>query len=339
MALFVLLLMFFLVLINVPIAFTLCIASILGFLMTSGTASLNTVPIILFDGVNSFPLMAVPLFILMGEIMNGTKLSRQIINLAVSMVGFIRGGLAMVTIVASMFFAELSGSAVAGAAALGSVLIPQMTEKGYPRDYAAAVLSSAATIAIIIPPSAPLILYGVITGQSISKLFIAGFIPGILCGLGLMVVAYILACKENLPRETSFSARNFLKALKEGYMALLIPVIVLGGIFTGIFTPTEAAAIACMVAFVAGIRDIKLKDLPRMLTKTAHQTAIVTLIVAGSAILAWFLTAEQIPQSIAAWVISLTQNKYVILIMLNVLLLFLGTILHSSAAILMSSVQ
>ncbi len=336
MAALVLLVMCGLVAINVPIAFTLLMAAVFG-MAAKGYSSFNSVPIMLFDGANSFPLMAIPLFIMMGEIMNRTDLSARILNLANAMVGFIKGGLAMVSVVACMFFAELSGSAVAGAAALGSVLIPQMEKRGYPKDFAAAVVSSAATLAIIIPPSTSLILYGVIASVSIPKLFLAGFLPGILTAAGLMVVSYIIARKENYPVENHFSVKNLIIALKEGIWALLIPLIILGGIFLGIFTPTEAAAVAVVITMGLGWKKLKLADLPQIMAKTAKQTAVVTIIVATSTLLGWFFTSEQVPQQIAKLVTEITDNKYVVLLILNFMLLFLGCILHGSAAIVMTT--
>ncbi len=269
--------------------------------------------------------------------MNRTDLSARIPQSVNAMVGFIKGGLAMVSVVACMFFAELSGSAVAGAAALGSVLIPQMEKRGYPKDFAAAVVSSAATLAIIIPPSTSLILYGVIASVSIPKLFLAGFLPGILTAAGLMVVSYIIARKENYPVENHFSVKNLIIALKEGIWALLIPLIILGGIFLGIFTPTEAAAVAVVITMGLGWKKLKLADLPQIMAKTAKQTAVVTIIVATSTLLGWFFTSEQVPQQIAKLVTEITDNKYVVLLILNFMLLFLGCILHGSAAIVMTT--
>ena len=326
-----------LVMFGMPIGFALGIIG-LSLLLMLGTAPLDIVPISLFDGSNSFPLLAIPLFMLVGELMDACNLSRRLVAFAGSLVGFIRGGLAQVVVVTSMFFAEISGSAVAGAAALGSVLIPEMKKKGYPDGFAAALVSVAATMAIILPPSIPMILYGVMAGVSVAKLFIAGIIPGIIVAVSLMLVNYIYARKYGFEAENSFSVVNVGKTFKEAFWALLIPVIILGGILGGIFTPTEAAAIAAVAAFIIGsvvYRELKWSMLPKMLLGAANQTAVVMIIIATSALVGWFLTSERIPQGLASSVMALTNNPIAVLAILNVFFLIVGMIMHSAAAIIM----
>jgi tripartite ATP-independent transporter DctM subunit len=270
--------------------------------------------------------------------MNSAGISRRLIDFASALVGFIRGGLAMVNIVTSMFFAEISGSAVADAAALGSILIPAMRKKGYPLDFSAAVTSASATCAIIIPPSIPMIIYAVMAETSIVRLFMAGVIPGIMAGGSMMLLSYYFAVKKKWPVEEIFDLKNVWITFKEASWTFLIPIVIIGGIFSGFFTATESAGIAAACALFVGMfvyRELRIKSLPKVLLDAGEQTAIVMFIVAGSALLSWVLTNEMIPQRIAASIIAMTQNKYVILLMMNVFFLFAGMFLHSAAAIIM----
>ena len=325
-----------LVLLGMPIGFALGFIGFVLFMISN--APLEMMPIVLFDGANNFPLLAIPLFMLVGELMDACNLSVRLVNFASSLVGFMRGGLAQVTVLTSMIFAEISGSAVAGAAALGGVLIPQMKNRGYPPGFAVAIVSVAATMAIILPPSIPMILYGVMSGTSITKLFIAGIVPGLIIGAALMVTNYFFARKYKLGVQQSFSMPNVGKTFKAAFWALTIPFIILGGIWFGIFTPTEAAGIAAVVAFIIGTfiyKELKLRDFPALALRAANQTALTMIIIAGSAIIGWFLTSEQIPQGIAATVIAITDNKFAVLAIFNVFFLIVGMFLHSAAAIIM----
>ena len=249
------LILFALVLIGVPIAVSLGLAAVIAMLTGPGGAgSLPNVALVMYDGATSFPLIAIPLFILAGAIMNASGISRRLIDFASSLVGFIRGGLSMVTISASLFFAEISGSAVADVAALGSILIPAMERRGYSRAFAAAVTSSSATLAVIIPPSIPMILYGVMSGSSIVELFVAGIIPGVLGGLLMMFVAYLLARRYDFPRERMFQLQRVFSTFRDAAWALTLPVIILGGIFGGWVTATEGAGLAVVAAvFIGGV--------------------------------------------------------------------------------------
>ncbi len=324
------------VLINVPIGFALAITTVI--LMAIKGIGLLTVPLRLFHGADNFPLIAIPLFILAGQLMNSAGLSVRLINFCSALVGFIRGGLAMVNIVASMFFAEISGSAVADAAALGSILIPAMRRKGYPADFSAAVTSASATQAIIIPPSIPMIIYAVMAETSIVALFMAGLIPGVIAGISMMILSYYFAVKKKYPIEEVFNLRKLWVTFKEAAWTFLLPVIIIGGILGGVFTATEAASMAVMAAFFIGVfvyRELRLRDLPQVLLNCGIQSAVVMMIVAGSALLSWLLTNELIPQRIAAAMMAATENKYIILMLMNVFFLFAGMFLHSAAAIIM----
>lgn len=323
--------------INVPIGFGLSIATIL-FLLWKGTASLSVVPLNLFSGASSFPLLAIPLFILAGGLMETSGISLRLVNMANSMVGFIRGGLAMVTVVATMIQSEISGSSVADAAAIGNVVIPAMEKRGYPRALSAAIVSNAASAAILIPPSIPMIIYAWMAEVSVAKLFFAGFLPGFIACGAMMVLSYYYARKYNLPVEQKFSIRLVGKSTAEAFWALFIPIVIWGGIFLGIATATEVAALAVLAAFIIGVliyRELPTDETFRVLKDSAGQTAVVMLIVASSAVLGWYLTSEQIPQKFARMILETTSNKYLILLFLNVFFLIAGMFLHSAAAIIL----
>ncbi len=327
-----------LVLINIPIAIALGFVAVVAMLLAHGTDALLNLPIVMYTGATNFPLIAIPLFILAGAIMNASGISRRLIAFASALVGFVRGGLAMVSVGASMFFAEMSGSAVADVAALGSILIPGMKKKGYPKELAAAVMSSSATLAIIIPPSIPMILYAAMADTSVVKLFVAGIVPGVIGGLALMGGAYALAVRYNLPIEHAFQLKRLRQTFKEAAWALVLPIIILGGIFGGFVTATEGAALAVVAALFIGLvvyRELDWPHLKDAMMEGGVQTAVVMLLVAASALLGVYLTEVQSPQKLAAAVSEFTQNKYVVLALLNVLFLLLGMFLHSAAAIIL----
>jgi len=327
-----------LVLANVPIAVALGIVALAAMVATSGTAVIPNAALVLFDGSTKFPLVAIPLFVLAGAIMNSSGISRRLIALASALFGFVRGGLAMVSIGASLFFAEISGSAVADVAALGSILIPAMERRGYPKEFAAAVTSSAATLAVVIPPSIPMILYAVMSGSSVVELFVAGIIPGVLGGFLMMAVAYGMAVRHDYPVEETFQLRRLWSAFKDASWALLLPVIILGGIFTGWVTATEGAGLAVVAALLIGgliYRELDLGHLRKAILEGGVQTAVVMLLVATSALLATYLTEAQVPQRLAEGMTAMTTNRYVILALLNAFFLLIGLFLHSASAIIL----
>jgi hypothetical protein len=251
-----------LVLVNIPIAVALGVVALVAMVTTHGTAILPNLALVTYNGATSFPLLAIPLFILAGAIMNASGISRRLIAFASSLFGWIRGGLAHVSIGSSMFFAEISGSAVADVAALGSILIPGMKARGYPAPLAAAVMSSAATLAVIIPPSIPMILYAVMAETSVVQLFVAGIVPGIIGGFGLMGMASWFARRYDLPREEAFAWSRVRSTARDALWAFLLPIIILGGIFGGVVTATEGAALAVVAALLVGLVIYRELDSP-----------------------------------------------------------------------------
>jgi tripartite ATP-independent transporter DctM subunit len=330
--------LFLLVMLNVPIAVSLGVVAAVAMVAMSGPDILPNLALVMYDGATKFPLLAIPLFILAGAIMNSSGISRRLIAFASALFGFVKGGLAMVNIGTSLFFAEISGSAVADVAALGSILIPAMKKKGYPGALAAAVTSSSATLAVIIPPSIPMILYAVMADASVVQLFVAGIVPGLLGGFLMMCVSYWFAVRFNLPVEEAFQLPRVWATFKDAAWAFLLPVIILGGIFGGIVTATEGAALAVFAAlFIGGIiyRELDWAHLREAIMEGGVQTAVVMLLVASSALVGVHLTEQQVPQQLAATISDFTQNKYVVLALLNVMFLVLGLFLHSAAAIIL----
>lgn len=334
----VLLCVLVLVLINVPIAVALSIAAVVAMLATQGVSSLPNVPLALYQGATSFPLIAIPLFILAAAIMNTSGISHRLIDFCQALVGWMRGALAQVNVLSHMFFAEISGSAVAGVAATGGIIIPAMKERGYPGPFSAAVTSSTATLAIILPPSIPMILYAVMAGASVVQMFVAGIVPGLLASFGFMALCHWYAVRHNWPVEQMFQWGALWRAFRHAFWALTLPVIILGGIFGGIVTATEGAALAVVASlFVGGVvyRELDWTRLREAMIEGVVQTGTVMLLVASSALLGLYLTEVQLPQRIAAVMLSVTSEKWAILAILNVFFLVIGMFLHSAAAIIL----
>lgn len=324
--------------IDVPIGVALGLVAVSAMTLTWGPHVIPNMGLTLMDSATNFTLIAIPLFILAGAIMNTGGISRRLLAFVSSLVGFVRGGLAMVTIGSSMLLAEISGSAVAGVAALGSILIPAMRKRGYPAPFAAAVTSSASTLAVVIPPSLPMILYAVMSGSSVVELFVAGIVPGVIGGLLMMGAAYLIARKRGYPVEGSFEWKRVVATFKDAAWALLLPIIVLGGIFSGWVTATEGAGLAVAAALLIGglaYRELNWQRLRGAMITGAIQTAVVMLLVTTSGLLGDYLTQIQAPQRFAATLMEVTTNKWAILGLLNVFFLLIGMFLHSAAAIIL----
>lgn len=322
--------------IGVPIAFSLGIASV-ATLEIASNLPLTLAAQRLFTGTDSFPLMAIPFFMLAGELMESGGISRRLFDFAHALVGYVSGGLAMVAVVAAMFFAGISGAAAADTAAVGAVSIPAMIRKGYDRGFAAAVQAAGGSIGVIIPPSIPMIIFGVVGGVSIGKMFLGGFIPGALIGGSLMLVSYFLAKRAGYEKDAFLGIKVIGRTFFGAFWALLMPLIILGGILGGIFTPTEAAVVAVLYGVVVGFliyRELRLKDLPKILAKAAISTSTVMLLIATANIFGWLLTAERVPQSVAAYLVSLTSSPFVLYALILVCLLVIGTFMETSASLI-----
>lgn len=327
----------FLFLINTPIAISIGMASILGILI-QGDFSLMMVVQRMFGGTDSFHLMAVPLFMFTGTIMEAGGMSRRIVAFANSLVGWLPGGLAAVSIVSAMFFAGISGSAAADAAAVGAILIPAMKKSGYASDFAAAVQASGGSIGVIIPPSIPMIIFGFLTGASIGQLFAAGILPGVLIGVSLIAVATYISIRRGYAATNRFSVKEVFRTFRHSILALIAPLIILGGILFGIFTATESAAVAVVYALVIGLfvyREIRIKDLFHLFREGAVTSSIVMFIIASASVFSWIAAIEEIPARLAGSLMNLTENPALLLLLINFVLLVAGTFVETTASLIL----
>ncbi len=327
-----------LMILNVPIALVLGITSMSYFIF------LADIPLImvaqkLYTGCDNYVLLAIPFFVLAGELMNRTKITDDLVNFSKALVGRIPGALAQVNIVTSIFFAGLTGAAVADTAAIGSLLIPAMKKEGYSPEYSAAVTTTSSIIGPIIPPSIIVVIYSTATMESVGALFMAGFVPGLLIGLGLMVVAFIFAIIHNHPRrKEKLPFRELVKTTKNSILGLLCPLIIIGGILSGLFTPTEAAAVACAYAIIVGVfvfKNLTLKDILQSFKKSTITSSVILLIIAMATLFSTVLTLEKVPSELASLMTSITTNKLVFLMIMNVFLLFMGMILETGANVIL----
>ena len=324
-----------LILVGVPIAFSLGLAS-MAFLWLTGTP-LSSITQVGVTGLNTYPLLAIPFFIMAGEVMNTGGVTRRLVGFASAWVGHFTGGLAHVAVVANMVMAGLSGSAVADASALTTVMLPSMVKRGYPRPFSAALLMSAATIGPIIPPSIPMVLYGLAASVSIGALFLGGVIPGIVMGACLMGYSYLVARRHGYQPEHAYSLRHALRATAEALSALFMPIILLGGVLGGMFTPTEAAAVSVVYGLLIGFfvyRELRLDNVLELLRLTAYRTSLVVIILASTTLLGYVLALEQIPTKVSEALLQLSSSPWVLLLLINVFLLFVGCFIDAAAAIL-----
>ncbi len=323
--------------IGLPIVFALILGPFADFLLNGQQAILETLVQRIFSGMHKFILLAVPLFILAGEMMNQGGVTMRIVNLSRAMVGHFHGGLAQVNILASILFAGLSGSAVADTSALGSILIPSMEEDGYPKDFSAAVTAASSIIGPIIPPSIIMIVYAFIMEVSTGALFAAGILPGIVMGVGLMLMTRVIAKKRNFPRSVQTNLEEKFVAIKSGFLPMLAPVIILGGILFSIVSPTEAAILAVAYALFLGLfitKDLKIKTIPQIFNKASIESGVILLVIGSAAMFGWVLTVTRIPHMLATFILDLTENKYFFLIIMNVFLFLIGMFLDAGPAIL-----
>lgn len=328
---------FVLMMIGMPVAFALGLAALIGALWID--LPLDAVMIQLGSGVNKFSLLAIPFFVLAGAIMAEGGMARRLVAFAGVLVGFVRGGLSLVNIMASTFFGAISGSSVADTASIGSVLIPEMEKKGYPRAFATAVTCSGSVQAILIPPSHNAVIYSLAAGGSVSiaALFMAGVLPGLLLGLTLAVLCLIIARRENYPKGEVIPLRQALKICAEALWGLMTMVIILGGILSGVFTANESASIAVLWAFFVTMfiyRDYKWRDLPKLVHRTVKTVTIVMILIGFAACFGYLMTMMQIPMKVTAFLTGLSDNPYVILLLINLLLLVLGTLMDMAPLIL-----
>ncbi|APX92000.1 C4-dicarboxylate ABC transporter [Halomonas sp. 1513] len=322
---------------GMPIAFVLGVAAMVMILLDPSVMPqiMGMVP---FGGANNYLLVAALLFMIAGEVMNQGRIAERLINFAGSLVGHIRGGLAHVNILTSLFFSEISGTATSDAAAIGSVMIPQMKKRGYDVAFAAAVTATSATMAIIVPPSLNLILYAYVSDTSIAQLFAAGIVPGFVVCFALIFTAYVISVRKGYPIEGKFNFKNVLSSGREAIIPITLPILILGGILGGIFTPTEAGAVAALWAIVLATlyyRSLTFRSLLDTLRVAGKRSAMLMFIVATSTLLGWYLTNQGIPQDIAEGILGISDNYWVVLLAINVFFLLAGTIVHGTPAILM----
>lgn len=338
MALWLLIVFLFLMLIGTPIGFVLGLTALFGFYSLGNPAFFTIVSQNFFSAIDNFAILAMPFFLLAGDIMNKVGLTRRIVEFSDVFFGRLRGGLAQVNIVASIIFGGISGAAVADTAALGKIFIPAMTKEGYDKDFSTAVTIASSIISPIIPPSIIMVIYGALMGVSIAGLFAAGIVPGLMIGIGLMILSWIISRKRNYPKHLEkITFRRVFLTTKKAIWALIMLVIILGGILGGFATPTEAAAVAVGYALFLGLviyRNLSLKDLFGLFLNNAIMMGVIGLVMCTASVLAWLLASEQLPEMVAEFLISVSTNKYVILFLMNFFLILVGMFMNIIASLL-----
>ena len=324
-----------LMLLGVPVAISIAVSSISVLII--GNIPLVIVPQRIFAGLDSFPLIAVPFFILSGDLMAEGKISKLIVEFAETLFGFLRGGLWVISVIASAFFAAISGSGAATTAAIGTPLIPELAKRKYDPEFSAALIASAGGIGVVIPPSVPMVLYALITNTSITRLFLNGFIPGILMAGALISLALIKAKRENYPKGAKCSLKKIWRTFKKSIWGLMTPLIILGGIFSGYFTPSEAAVIAVDWALFVSLfiyKDKKPKDIVKIFIKSAITSSLIMFLIGTARVFSWVLANWNIPSMITTAVLSISQNKYIILLLIDIILLIAGVFMETASIII-----
>jgi C4-dicarboxylate transporter DctM subunit len=321
---------------NVPISFSLLISSLIA-LAYQGIPLMVMIQRVV-TAADSFILIAIPFFMLAGNLMSGGGISRALTGFANAVVGFVRGGLAHVTVISSMIISGITGSSVADASAIGTIMIPAMIKEGYRKDFATGLVASATTVGVTIPPSIPFVIYGVITGASIGKLFMGGMVPGFVFSFFAMIISYVICRKQGVGAPKRFSFRELLQKTREGIWALLAPVVILGGIIGGVFTPTEAAAVGVLYALFVGFvihKELKIRDMPQIILESAGTTAIVMLMVVGAFLYSWIITVDQVPQMVARFILSISREPVIVLFMFVALFIVAGMFIDLGANIVL----
>lgn len=327
--------LFFFIFIGVPVFMSVGLSGLSIWLWKFGSIDSSILLQKMFTGLDKFPLMAIPFFMLAGEIMNVGGISKRLVSFAQCLIGWIRGGLGFAVILSSMFIAAILGSASASTAIIGMVMIPAMTARGYKTDFSSALIAASGSIGPIIPPSIPMIVYGIIAQVSIAKLFLGGYIPGIFMGICFMIYTYLHAKKNNYPAEKKPNFKELLIAFKEAFLTLLLPIIVMGGILGGIFTATEAGVIAVVYALIIAIvyKELTIRNIPQILLRAANTSAIVMMVIATATLLSWVLTLEQIPQTTTSFLLSITDSRVVFLVIVNIFMILVGMFLDATSAL------
>ncbi|WP_019122674.1 TRAP transporter large permease [Brevibacillus massiliensis] len=326
-----------LLLLGVPIAFVMGISSVAYIFSSSNFELFGTAPLRIFQGVQNFGLLAIPLFVFVGELMNSGGITTRLIRFANVVIGHFRGGLAYVNVATNVFLASILGSANAQTAMMSRVMVPAMEKEGYKKEFSSALTVSSALLGPIIPPSLVFIIYGVISETSITKMFLAGIIPGILLAVGIMILIYIASIRENFPKSERATVGKIREAFLSVFPALIIPIIILIGILSGVFTATESAAAAALVAFIVGFfiyRELKLKELPKILLNTAMNTAIVTFIFSMAGLSSWVLAFERVPNEVAEFLVNISDNPIIFLLLLNIILFITGMFIDGIPAMI-----
>lgn len=322
--------------IGIPIAVALSLGT-LAAILAAGNLPIALVAQRMFTSNASVSMMAVPFFMLAGSIMTAGGISKRLVRFSNTLIGWVTGGLGMVATLTAMFFAAISGSSSATAAAVGGTLIPEMKKEGYDNEFSASVVAAASTTGIVIPPSVAMVLYAVASGVSVGTLFLAGFVPGIIMGLAVMSVLYRQAKKRSYPVQPRASLKEVFAAFWESLWGLLTPVIIVGGIYGGIFTATEAAAASCVYALIVSslvYKELKFKDMPAIFLDSVKATAVVMFVMNAAGLFSWMITAYRVPQIVTGFFTSVTNNRYVMLLLVNMLLLIVGTFLNASSAVI-----